>query len=209
MRLAALLCALLLTGCEATFMNRTAGSELNEHGFGDASHNNQLVMQGHVTDLNARFAQSVPTVVTFAFNSAALSPAAQAILDRQAGFMRQFPELFFSVYGHTDLVGSAGYNERLGRARAEAVVAYLGRRGVSRSRLRALVSYGETRPVVAVSGPEMRNRRAVTHVSGFVRSHPAVMEGKYAEIVHREYVASAIPAAAEPASEGVAEAAGE
>jgi hypothetical protein len=64
---------------------------------------------------------------------------------------------------------------------------------VSRSRLRALVSYGETRPVVPVAGPEMRNRRAVTQVSGFVRAHPTVMNGKYAEVVFREYVDSAVP----------------
>lgn len=193
MRAAALLCVVLLASCSAAVMDRTAGADLNGGAFGNATQHNELAMQGHITDLNARFAQSVPTVVTFAFNSAALSPQARAVLDRQADFIRQFPELRFSVYGHTDLVGSAGYNERLGRARAEAVVAYLGQRGVSRSRLRALVSYGERRPLVATSGPEMRNRRAVTEVSGFVRSHPMVMEGKYAEVVHREYVQSAVP----------------
>ena len=193
MRLAALLSALILASCSPTAMDRTAGAVLDDEAFGSAVRNNQLVMQGYVTDLNARFAQSVPTVVTFPFNSAALSPEARAILDRQASFMRQFPELFFSVYGHTDLVGSAAYNDRLGRARAEAVVAYLGQRGVSRQRLRALVSYGEARPIVPVAGPEMRNRRAVTEVSGFVRSHPMVMNGKYAEVVHREYVESAVP----------------
>lgn len=190
MRLAALFLALLLAACAPTGVERPAGAILDP-AFGSATHDNDLVMRGHVTDLNARFARSVPTVVTFAFNSTALSPQARAALDRQAGFMRQFPELFFSVYGHTDLVGSAGYNERLGRARAEAVVAYLGQRGVSRRRLRALVSYGETQPVVPVAGPEMRNRRAVTQVSGFVRSHPMVLQGKYAEVIHREYVESA------------------
>lgn len=197
MRSAALLLPLLLAACGPA-IDRTAGANLDGGGFGEANLNNQLVMsgeRGYVSNLNARFAQSVPTVVTFPFNSAALTPEARSRLDQQAGFMRQYPELFFSVYGHTDLVGSAAYNESLGRARASAVVAYLGQRGVSRSRLRALVSYGETRPVVPVAGPEMRNRRAVTQVSGFVRSHPTVMNGKYAEVIHREYVASAVPRA--------------
>jgi outer membrane protein OmpA-like peptidoglycan-associated protein len=184
----------LLSACEWPAGNRIAGSSLDEGGFGNPSLNNQLVMSGeesYVASLNTRFAQSVPTVVHFAFNSAALSPQARSVLDRQANFIRQFPELHFSVYGYTDLVGSAGYNDRLGRARAEAVVGYLGQRGVSRQRLRALVSYGETRPAVPVAGPEMANRRAITQVSGFVRSHPTVMDGKYAAVIYREYVESA------------------
>jgi outer membrane protein OmpA-like peptidoglycan-associated protein len=195
-RAALLLLALALSACGPRIGGRIAGSELDEGGFGNPTLNNRLVMsgeEGYVTSLNTRFAQSVPTTVTFPFNSAALTPEARSAIERQAAFMRQFPELFFSVYGYTDLVGSAGYNEQLGRARAEAVVAYLGQRGVSRSRLRALVSYGETRPVVPVAGPEMRNRRAVTQVSGFVRAHPTVMNGKYAEVVYREYVESAVP----------------
>jgi len=30
-------------------------------------------------------------------------------------------------------------------------------------------------------------------VSGFVRAHPTVLDGKYAEVVYREYVRSAQP----------------
>ena len=196
MRATALLLVLGLNACSPEVGNRIAGAEIDEGGFGNPTLNNRLAMSGeagYVLDLNARFARAVPTVVTFPFNSAALTPQAQAILDRQADFIRQFPELRFSVYGHTDLVGSNAYNERLGRARARAVVVYLASRGVSPRRLRALVSYGETRPVVPVAGPEQRNRRAITEVAGFVRSHPTVMNGKYAEVVFREYVESAIP----------------
>jgi hypothetical protein len=36
----------------------------------------------------------------------------------------------------------------------------------------------------------MRNRRTVTEVSGFVGSHPLVLNGKYAEIIWRDYVVS-------------------
>jgi outer membrane protein OmpA-like peptidoglycan-associated protein len=195
MRAVLVILVLGLGACEPD-ATRIAGSDLDEGGFGNPTLNNQLVMageEGYLFDLNSRFARAVPTVVTFPFNSAALTPEAQLILDRQANFIRQFPELRFSVYGYTDLVGSAGYNERLGRARAQAVVAYLGQRGVSPRRLRALVSYGETRPAVPVSGPDERNRRAITNVSGFVQTHPMVLNGKYAEIVFRDYVASAIP----------------
>ena len=46
-------------------------------------------------------------------------------------------------------------------------------------------------PVVASSGPQRANRRAVTDVMGFVQGHPMVLNGKYAEVVFREYVVSA------------------
>ncbi len=98
----------------------------------------------------------------------------------------------FKVFGHTDLVGSAGYNQRLGLRRAQAAVAYLTSQGISRSRLEAVVSFGKTRPLIQTSAPEMRNRRTVTEVSGFVESHPLVLNGKYAAIIWREYTESAI-----------------
>src|SRR5690606_9769465 len=125
-----------------------------------------------------------------AFDSAVLDAEAQAILARQAHWIRQFPEVRFRVYGHTDLVGSPQYNYNLGLRRARAVVDFLVRSGVGRARLEALVSHGETRPVIPTPEPERRNRRTVTEVSGFVRRHPTVMDGKYARIVYREYVES-------------------
>ena len=186
---------LLLSGVALAGCAVEAGSQVNTGGqFGQANANNQGVQTGDVNfaiALGQRFAQEVPSTVNFAFNSAQLDPAAQAILRQQADWIRQFPEVRFRVYGFTDLVGSASYNYALGKRRAEAVVAFLGSQGISRSRLEALVSYGKTRPLIPVPGPEVQNRRAVTEVSGFVKNHPTVLNGKYAEVVWREYVASA------------------
>jgi outer membrane protein OmpA-like peptidoglycan-associated protein len=192
----ALALALALAGCGSGAGDRVAGAGLDEGGFGNPTLANRLAMTGeggYALALDRRFAAAVPHVVTFPFDSAALTAEAQAALDRQAAFMRQFPEVRFSVYGHADLVGGEAYNRRLGRARARAVVAYLAGRGVSPGRLDALVSYGESRPAVPVAGPERRNRRAVTEVAGFVRSHPTILDGKYAQVVYREYVLSALP----------------
>lgn len=97
------------------------------------------------------------------------------------------------MFGHTDLVGSAGYNQRLGLRRAQAAVAYLSTLGVSKSRLEAVVSLGKTQPIVQTDQPEMRNRRTVTEVSGFVETDPLILNGKYAEVIWREYVAGAVP----------------
>ena len=57
--------------------------------------------------------------------------------------------------------------------------------------LEALVSFGETQPLVVTDDRERRNRRTVTEVSGFVSNHPTVLNGKYAEVIFREYVQSA------------------
>lgn len=182
-----------------------AGQALSDGGFGNATLNNALVQSGErgfAQSLSARFAESVPTTVNFAFNSAALGADARQVLAAQALFIRQFPEVRFSVTGHTDLVGSERYNYALGLARARAAVAFLVSQGVEASRLEALVSQGETMPVVPSGGPERANRRAVTTVTGFVPDNPLVLNGKYAEIVFRDYVQSAeVPTTLEAAEE--------
>ena len=61
----------------------------------------------------------------------------------------------------------------------------------NRSRLEAVASFGETQPLIVTQGRERRNRRTVTEVSGFVKSNPTVLDGKYAQIVYRDYVNSA------------------
>lgn len=176
-------------------MEREAGAEVDSGTFGNATMNNSLVQMGAIDAQNMlaqRFNSEVPATITFPFNSATLTGEARAVLDHQANWMRQFPELRFSVYGHTDLVGGAGYNQALGKRRAQAVVAYLGSRGISSSRLDALVSYGKTQPVVHTAGPEERNRRTVTEVSGWANRKSAPMNGKYAAVVYREYVDSGV-----------------
>ena len=171
-----------------------AGSSLDRGNFGDSTMNNALVQRGeleYAISLNERFSAEVPTTINFAFDSAVLDEQARATLRQQADWIRQFPEVRFRVYGHTDLVGSNGYNRRLGQRRANAAVAYLSQLGISRRRLEAVVSFGETQPVVATEMRERRNRRTVTEVSGFVESHPLVLNGKYAQVIFREYVESA------------------
>ena len=173
-----------------------SGSIADGGNFGNSTMNNTQIMTGeksYAVNLSNRFSREVDNTVNFAFNSSRLDATAVKVLRRQAHFLRQVPEVRFRVYGHTDAVGSNGYNKRLGLARANAVVNFFATQGISRSRLEAVVSYGETQPLVVTQGRERRNRRTVTEVSGFVQSHPIIMDGKYAEVVHREYVQSAEP----------------
>ena len=191
-----ILLATALASCTASpGFDRPLGYEITDSGNGDATRTNTGIMSGEIDamhQMNVRFQSEVPSTVTFAFNSAQLTPEARRVLAQQANWIRQFPELRFSVYGHTDLVGSASYNQTLGKRRAQAVVAYFASQGISRNRLEALVSYGKSRPVVATQGPEQANRRTVTEVAGFHKRRGALLNGKYAEVIFREYVASAV-----------------
>ncbi|KAE9627331.1 OmpA family protein [Parasedimentitalea maritima] len=174
-----------------------AGHELDRGTFGNATLNNSQVMSGeqnYAIQLAKRFAEEVPSTINFEFDSARLDANARAVLDQQAAWIKQFPEVRFRVFGHTDAVGSAHYNKSLGLRRARAAVSYLSTRGISRSRLEAVVSYGETQPLIATQGRERQNRRTLTEVSGFLKRHPSLLDGKYAQVVYREYIASAVPA---------------
>ena len=185
--------ALGLAAC-APGASREAGAILDEGGFGDPTVTNQLLLTGQlsaVVDLNKRFSEEVPSMVNFAFDSAVLDGASRATLRRQADWIKQFPEVRFRVFGHTDLVGSDAYNQALGLRRARAVVDFLVAQGISRGRLEAVTSFGETQPLVVTENREPRNRRTVTEVSGFLNNSPAVLNGKYAQVIFREYVDSA------------------
>lgn len=178
-----------------TTWTQEAGLAVNDGGFGNPTMSNALVQMGArdaMVTLSHRFDAAVPTVITFAFDSATLDAEAQRRLRAQADFINQFPEVRFAVYGHTDLVGSAEYNYQLGLRRAQAAVAYLVTQGVDRGRLEALVSQGETQPLVPTGGRERRNRRAETDVIGFSQAGgDCCLNGQYAAIIFRNYVSSA------------------
>lgn len=177
--------------------NKETGAIIDGGNFGSATMNNHLNHTGAANlaiNLQRRFASEVDNTVNFAFNSAILDAEAQATLATQASWIKQFPEIRFKVFGHTDLVGSNGYNRSLGMRRARAAVNYLVSQGVERSRLQAVVSRGESQPIVNTQEMERRNRRTVTEVSGFVKARKDdELNGKFAEIIFRDYVASGVP----------------
>lgn len=192
--------AALLAGCSVpevndfTALQGEAGSVLDSGSFGEATLSNVRLQSGqqeYTINLARRFASDVNSTINFEFNSTVLDADARATLLRQADWIRQFPEIRFRVYGHTDLVGSDAYNRALGLRRAQVVVAFLTEQGIDRSRLEAVASFGETQPIVETEDPERRNRRTVTEVSGFVETDPMLLNGKYAEVIFREYVGSA------------------
>jgi peptidoglycan-associated lipoprotein len=86
--------------------------------------------------------------VKFGFDTADLSPEAQAALDDFAAKIKeQNQNVYIEIQGHTDNVGSAKYNEELGLLRAESVRRYLNQKhGFPLHRIN-VISYGETAAV--------------------------------------------------------------
>ena len=84
---------------------------------------------------------------TFAFNKATLTASAKATLDNaviaKLGSCAAVDTLI--ITGHTDHLGSQGYNQKLSEKRADAVKKALGLLGVSEGQLES-VSLGEEKP---------------------------------------------------------------
>ena len=97
----------------------------------------------------------------FAFDSAAISAEARAVLAENARLLAAHPDARIELQGHCDERGTTEYNLALGSRRANAVERWLLNQGVPPSRVRA-VSYGEERPLDQGHNEAAwaRNRRA-------------------------------------------------
>ncbi len=104
--------------------------------------------------------------IHFDYDSAALTDAARAILDRHAGWIKSHPGLRIAVEGHCDERGTVEYNLALGDQRARAARDYLVSLGVPGERLTAL-SFGKERPLDPASNEAAwaKNRRGHFAVS--------------------------------------------
>ncbi len=98
--------------------------------------------------------------VNFEVNSAQLTPAAQAILDRVAPSLVANPDVRVEVAGHTDNTGARSYNLTLSQRRAESVRNYLIQKGVPAAQVSAR-GYGPDNPIASNATREGRaqNRR--------------------------------------------------
>lgn len=123
----------------------------------------------HATSAAASMPQQAPgshavnLTVDFANGSAELTPQAMATLDQlgKALSSSDLASYKFRVEGHTDTVGSPGFNQSLSQQRADAVVKYIeSKYGVAADRLEA-VGMGEKGLLVQTppQTPEPRNRR--------------------------------------------------
>ncbi len=83
--------------------------------------------------------------ISFAYDSAQLTPAFHNTLDKVADILNRYPRSTIRITGHTDNRGSAAYNQRLSEQRAQAVKWYLTDRGVDARRI-ITEGRGESQP---------------------------------------------------------------
>ena len=108
------------------------------------------------------FTQSVGDRVFFGFDRYDLTAEAQAQLQKQAAWLKTYPQFRFVVEGHCDERGTREYNLALGERRATAVKNYLVALGIDTARMQT-ISYGKERPAVLGSDEASwaQNRRGV------------------------------------------------
>lgn len=113
-----------------------------------------------VTRMGDNITLNMPGNVTFATDSADLSPAFFDVLNSVGKVLGEFDQTVVEVAGHTDSTGSDAYNQSLSERRSASVSTYLQAQGVLSQRL-ITVGMGEARPVADNTTAEGRqaNRR--------------------------------------------------
>lgn len=119
----------------------------------------KLIFETVLTDDQAKFKSGV----------AKLSDEAKAALDQMVAQVKaQKSAIWVEIEGHTDNVGDAAYNERLGLERAEAVKRYLYEQHQVPLHKMNAISFGEEKPIGEnrTRDGRSRNRRVVIKVLG-------------------------------------------
>ncbi len=104
----------------------------------------------------------------FETGKAEISSSSKTELYNLLKLMNQVPSLKLEIAGHTDSVGKAIKNKSLSKKRAEAVVVYLIKNGISTERLIAK-GYGEDKPVASNKTKEGRQKNRRTEFEVIAR----------------------------------------
>lgn len=106
------------------------------------------------------FSQNIKDVF-YDYDSYDISSQYQSVLQANARFLTQHPNMKFTIEGHCDERGSTEYNLALGDNRATAAKQALVQMGVTPDRIRT-ISYGKEKPFCTESNEQcwQQNRRA-------------------------------------------------
>jgi peptidoglycan-associated lipoprotein len=112
------------------------------------------------------FQQNAGDRVYFKTDQSGVDPEGQKTLQRQADWLRRYPNVTVTIEGHADERGTREYNLALGARRADSIKNVLVALGVQASRIQT-ITYGKERPAVVGSNEASwaQNRRGVTVVN--------------------------------------------
>jgi outer membrane protein OmpA-like peptidoglycan-associated protein len=84
--------------------------------------------------------------VYFDFNKAKIRGDHQQEMERLLSYLTLNTTILIKILGHTDNKGSNSFNQKLSVKRAEAIVAYLVKNGIEKSRISS-AGYGSSKPI--------------------------------------------------------------
>jgi outer membrane protein OmpA-like peptidoglycan-associated protein len=98
--------------------------------------------------------------IRFKTGSAEITKDSHSVLDKAVQVLVDYPDVKLEVGGHTDNVGKAELNKELSQKRADAVKAYMVKKGIADDRLTA-VGYGMDKPITSnkTAADKAKNRR--------------------------------------------------
>ena len=163
LRSLSLLAGLLLLAACADNPSSTSGTGANAAANTPAPTTNaNSIAPGSAQD----FVQNVGDRVFFDFDKTDVKPEGRQILQRQADWLKKYPNVTVTVEGHCDERGTREYNLALGERRATAVKKMLVALGIPANRV-STISYGKERPAVVGSNEAAwaQNRRGVTVIN--------------------------------------------
>ena len=140
-----------------------------------ASRNAPMVAPSVVPGSLQDFQMNVGDRVFFSFDTANLDESARQTLEKEALWLKRFPNVQVTIQGNCDERGTREYNLALGARRAEAVKEYLTIAGVGADRL-TTISFGKEQPVCSESNEACwtKNRRAVSVISNLISPNVAM-----------------------------------
>ncbi|WP_338330745.1 peptidoglycan-associated lipoprotein Pal [Commensalibacter sp. Nvir] len=149
--------ALLLVACSGGNSNKGAST-------GNGAIQSPSV-SGAVPGSQADLVANVGDRIFFPFDSNKLTDEARSTLDRQAEWMKRYPNVQVMIAGNCDDRGTEEYNIALGSRRANASRDYLVSLGISPDRI-TTISYGKDRPIAEGDNEDAwaQNRNATTSV---------------------------------------------
>lgn len=105
-------------------------------------------------------------LIYFEFNEAKFKPDPQTDnrVSEFKAWLEKYPGSTLTVTGHTDLVGSADYNYKLGLKRADVVGKYIEGKGINAGRM-ATASKGSAEPAAGYFTAEERAKNRRTEIS--------------------------------------------
>jgi len=156
----------LLAACSSTNLDQPAGDRATAPGStgqpgGATAQSRVAPVAAQQNAGDAAGPAGIARLVYFDYDSHAIRPEFQALLESHAKFLRSSTSRRIVIEGHTDERGGREYNLALGQQRSDAVRRTLGLLGVPATQVEA-ISFGEEKP--AANGPDetawAKNRRA-------------------------------------------------